>query len=106
MAEVLRSKASFLSSTSSRGEIERILLESLEIAQHQQARCWELRTACDLARLWARHGRIRKAHELLQSVYSQFTEGFDTADLRDAQKLLQKLEQNVHRKRRGSTLVA
>ena len=118
MAELLRTKASFLQSTSSRGEIELILLEGLEIARHQQARCWELRTACDLSRLWARHGRIRKAHELLQSAYSQFTEGFDTADLRDAQKLLQKLERNIHRKRskmatktigmrrRRSTLVA
>jgi predicted ATPase len=99
MPEVLRTKASFLLSMGGRGEIESILLESLEIARHQQARCWELRTACDLSRLWARHGRIRKAHELLQSAYSQFTEGFDTADLRDAQKLLQKLGRNIHRKR-------
>ena len=34
-----------------------------------------------------------------KSAYSQFTEGFDTADLRDAQKLLQKLGRNIHRKR-------
>src|SRR5262249_26559411 len=53
IAEVLRTKASFLLSTTSRAEIEPILVESLEIARHQQARCWELRTACDLSRFWA-----------------------------------------------------
>jgi predicted ATPase len=88
MAEVLRLKARILLSVG-RGknyhEIEAILLKRLEIAQRQQARCWELRASCDLARLCQHEGRKAKALKLLQSVYDQFTEGFDTPDLRDAQ---------------------
>jgi predicted ATPase/DNA-binding response OmpR family regulator/class 3 adenylate cyclase len=90
IAEVLRCKAHLLLSArrADDAEIESILLKSLEIARCQQARCWELRTSYDLSRLWQRRGQSKKALKLLQSVYDQFTEGFDTADLRDAQKLL------------------
>ncbi len=93
MAEVLRSKAQLLLSARRADDaaIEGILLKSLEIARRQQARCWELRTSCDLSRLWQRRGESTKALKLLQSVYDQFTEGFDTADWRDAQKLLRTL---------------
>jgi predicted ATPase len=94
MAEALRIEARILSSAGNgknRHEIEAILLNSLEIARRQQARCWQLRTSCDLARLWQRQGRSKKAVKLLQSVYDQFTEGFDTVDLRDAQALLRDL---------------
>ena len=58
----LRTKAPLLVSTGrgKQGEIETILLDSLEIAKHQQARCWELRTSCDLSRLWQSQGRNRK----------------------------------------------
>jgi predicted ATPase len=97
-AEALRIKARILSSAGNgknHHEIEAILLNSLEIAQRQQARCWQLRTSCDLARLWQRQGRNKKALKLLQSVYDQFTEGFDTADLRDAQTLLRNLRRNL-----------
>ena len=97
-AEALRIKARILSSAGSDKncrEIEVILLNSLEIARRQQARCWQLRTSCDLARLWQRQGRNKKALKLLQSVYDQFTEGFDTTDLRDAQALLRNLRRNL-----------
>ena len=101
LAEVLRIKARLLSTGHGKNcrKIEAILQDSLEIAQRQQARCWELRTSCDLARLWQRQGRNRKALKLLQSVYDQFTEGFDTADLRDAQALLRDLRGNLCWKR-------
>ena len=100
MAEVLRTKASILLSTgrTESDEIEAILLNSLEIARRQQALCWELRTSCDLARLWQGQGRNREALTLLQSVYDQFTEGFDAADLKDAKELLRCLKHKVRRK--------
>jgi predicted ATPase len=93
MAEVLGCKARLLLSArqANHAAIENVLLKSLEIARRQQARCWELRTSCDLSRLWQRRGQSKKALKLLQSVYNQFTEGFHTADLRDAQKLLRNL---------------
>jgi predicted ATPase len=97
MAEVLRSKAHLLLSARRADDaaIEGILLQSLEIARRQTARCWELRTSCDLSRLWQHRGQSKKALKLLQSVYNQFTEGFDTADLRDAQKLLRNLRREL-----------
>jgi predicted ATPase len=97
MAEVLRTRASILLSTgrAESDEIEAILLNSLEIARRQQARCWELRTSCDLARLWQGQGRNREALKLLLSVYDQFKEGFDAADLRNARALVRSLRREV-----------
>ena len=100
MAEMLRVKARLLQATgrAEADEIETILVNSLEIARRQRARCWELRTACDLARLWQSQGRERKALKLLQSVYDQFTEGFGTADLRDAGALIRSLRKSIRQK--------
>jgi predicted ATPase len=64
---------------------------ALEIARQQQAKSWELRAAVSLARLWAEQGRRAEARELLAPVYDWFTEGFDTADMRDAKALLDEL---------------
>jgi len=90
MAEVLRSKAALLShaGAAKRGEVEAILLASVDLARRQGARSWELRASCDLSRLRQRQGRDKDAYTLLQSVYDQFTEGFHTQDLHDARKLL------------------
>jgi len=101
MAEALRVKARLLQAErrAEAGEIETILVNSLEIARAQQARCWELRAACDLARLWQRQGRGREGLKLVQAIYEQFTEGFDTADLREAKALMQDLKRSVGRKR-------
>jgi predicted ATPase len=64
---------------------------AIDIAQQQQAKSWELRAATSLARLWAGQDRRREAHDLLEPVYGWFTEGFDTADLKDARALLDEL---------------
>ena len=64
---------------------------ALAAARHQSSRIFELRAACDLARLWADRGERRKAHDLLAPVYGWFTEGFGTADLKDAKALLGEL---------------
>ena len=50
-----------------------------------------VRAATSLARLWGEQGRRAEARELLAPVYRWFTEGFDTADLRDAKALLDEL---------------
>jgi predicted ATPase len=70
VAEALRTKAWILLATgrTKSSEIEAILLDSLEIARRQQARCWELRTSRDLAHLWRCQGRNREALKLLQAV--------------------------------------
>ena len=63
----------------------------LTIAQNQQAKSFELRAATSLARLWQQQGKRQEAHDLLAPVYHWFTEGFDTADLKDAKALLDEL---------------
>jgi predicted ATPase len=52
---------------------------------------WELRAATSLARLWRNQDRQSEAHDLLAPVYDWFTEGFETADLKDAKALLEEL---------------
>ena len=41
-----------------------------------------------LARLWQRQDKGAAARQVLAEVYGWFTEGFDTADLQEAQALL------------------
>ena len=57
---------------------------AIAIARAQQAKSWELRAATSLARLWRDHGKRQQARDLLAPVYGWFTEGFDTADLKEA----------------------
>jgi predicted ATPase len=68
--------------------------KALEIARQQHAKSWELRAATSLARLWQQQGKRQDASALLAPVYSWFTEGFDTADLREAKELLEELAAN------------
>ena len=91
VAEVLRIKAGLLQATA-RAEVnvvEKLLAKSLETGRRQHALSWQLRTACDLTRLWQSQGRGDQALTLLQSIYDQFTEGFGTADLIHAKALLE-----------------
>ncbi len=44
-----------------------------------------------LARLWQKQGKRKEAQQLLGEIYAWFTEGFDTADLREAASLLEEL---------------
>ncbi len=64
---------------------------SIEIARHQQAKSWELRTSTSLARLWQSQGKRKEALDLLKPVYNWFTEGFDAHDLKVARELLESL---------------
>jgi predicted ATPase len=64
---------------------------ALTVARHQKAKSWELRAAMSLARLRRDQGRPKEAYELLAPVYSWFTEGFDTRDLKEAKALLEDL---------------
>jgi predicted ATPase len=64
---------------------------ALAIARAQQAKSWELRAAMSMARLWCDQGKRGQARSLLAPVYGWFTEGFDTADLKEAKTLLDAL---------------
>ena len=64
---------------------------AIVVAREQGARLWELRAATSLARLWFGCGKRQEARDLLAPVYSWFTEGFDTRDLKEAKALLDAL---------------
>jgi predicted ATPase len=65
--------------------------EAVEVAQGQGAKSWELRATTSLARLLAKQGRRDEARAMLAEIYGWFTEGFDTADLKEAKALLDEL---------------
>jgi predicted ATPase len=65
--------------------------EAIEIAQRQQAKSWELRATMSLARLLRDNNRRDEARIMLPKIYSWFTEGLDTADLKDAKALVDEL---------------
>jgi predicted ATPase len=65
--------------------------QALAISRRQQAKSWELRAALSLSRLWQQQGKPDEAHALLAPIYGWFTEGFDTADLQEANALLEAL---------------
>ena len=67
------------------------LIKAIAIARRQDARHWELRAATSLARLWRDQGKRAEARDLLAPIYGWFTEGFDTADLKEAKTLLDEL---------------
>jgi predicted ATPase len=72
-------------------EAEQCFRTAIEIARRQSARWPELGASTSLARLLAKHGRRDEARAMLAEIYGWFTEGFDTADLKDAKALLDEL---------------
>jgi predicted ATPase len=92
-AEVYRIKGELLlqQTTPDTPQAETCFQKALNIASRQQAKSWELRAATSLARLWQSQDKRDEARQLLAEVYEWFTEGFDTADLKDAKALLGEL---------------
>ncbi len=80
-----------LLSDGNKSEAEACFKQAIEIARGQSAKFFELRAAVDFARLWQGQGKRAEARELLAPVYGWFTEGFDTADLKNAKALLDDL---------------
>lgn len=64
---------------------------AVDIAAAQSAKGAQLQAVNSLARLWREQGKPQQARELLAPVYSWFTEGFDTRDLKEAKALLDEL---------------
>jgi hypothetical protein len=69
-------------------DAEMCFTQSLDWSRRQGARSWQLRTAIDLAALWAARGQRDRARAILQPIFEQFVEGLDTADLKAAEHLL------------------
>ena len=72
-------------------QAEQSFRTAIRIAQSQSAKSSELRATMSLARMLAKQGRRDEARAMLAEIYNWFTEGFDTADLKDAKALLEEL---------------
>ena len=73
-------------------EAERCFRTAIEIARRQSARTSGIAATTSLARLLAKQGRRDEARAMLAEIYGWFTEGFDTADLKDARAVLDELD--------------
>jgi tetratricopeptide (TPR) repeat protein len=74
-----------------RGIAEKHYRKAIEVAQQSWFKWWELRATTSLARLLRDTNRRDEARAILADIYNWFTEGFDTADLKDAKALLEEL---------------
>jgi class 3 adenylate cyclase/predicted ATPase len=90
-AELHRLTGTVLLAENNLDEGQACLQQAIRIAQAQQAMSLELRAVTSLARLWGEQDRRAEARDLLAPVYGWFTEGFDTADLKEAKTLLEEL---------------
>jgi predicted ATPase len=94
MPELLRIKGELLLLQSTLGTTEAaddLFRRALDLAHRQGALAWELRAAIGLARLRREQGQRAGAGDLLGPIYDRFTEGFGTADLREAKRLIDAL---------------
>jgi predicted ATPase len=64
---------------------------AIEVARRRAGKSLELRATVSLARLLGKQGKRDEARTMLAEIYNWFTEGFDTADLKDAKALLDEL---------------
>jgi adenylate cyclase len=92
MAEILRMRGELLVVRDDLpDEAERCFRTAIELARTQKACWWELRATVSLSRLLAKQGKSEEARTMLADIYNWFTEGFKTADLKDAKALLEEL---------------
>ena len=90
-AEIYRLRGELGLLTGDEAEAEGWLLKALEDARRRRARSFELRTTMAIARLRMGQGRREEGRGLLAEIYGRFDEGFETADLIEARKLLAEL---------------
>ena len=87
----LKGEATLMRQFSAYSEAEACFRKAIELAQGESAKWWELRATVSLCRLLRDTNRVDEAHVMLAEIYNWFTEGFDTADLKDAKALLDEL---------------
>ena len=83
----LRGEVMLMRTDADRKGAERCFRKAIDIARSQSAKSWELRATTSLSRLLAKQGKRDEARTILADIYNWFTEGFNTADLKDAKAL-------------------
>jgi len=92
MPELLRIRGQILQQASSEREAEDCFVRSLELAGQQSALSWQLRTSVSFAQLLKQQRRLEEARGILRGSYQRFGEGFDTADLIEARRVMAELD--------------
>ena len=87
----LKGELSMMRGVSDKLAAEKWFRAAIEVARRQSAKLYELRATMSLARLLRDTGRRDEARAMIAEIYNWFTEGFDTADLKDAKALLEEL---------------
>ena len=90
-AEIYRLKGQLLLDSKKSSEAETFFRHAIDIACRQSAKSLELRAVTSLRRLLQKKGEKEEARQMLAETYGWFTEGFDTADLKEAKALLEEL---------------
>jgi predicted ATPase len=91
-AEIYRLKGELLRMRGApENEVENYFQRAIDISRRRLAKSWELRATVSLSRLWQSQGKREEARQILQEIYSWFTEGFTTPDLLEAKALLEDL---------------
>jgi predicted ATPase/class 3 adenylate cyclase len=88
---VLKGELLFTVSNGSDASAESWLQRGFDTAKGLDARMLQLRAATRLSHRWLAQGKAAEASQLLRAIYETFTEGFATADLREASDLLSSL---------------
>jgi predicted ATPase len=91
----LKGEAILMRDSLATAEAEACFRTAIEVAKGQSAKWWELRATVSLVRLLRDAGRRDEARAMLAEIYNWFTEGFDTADLKDAKALLEELSNSA-----------
>ncbi|MGH7841282.1 MAG: hypothetical protein ACREQT_07130, partial [Candidatus Binataceae bacterium] len=101
-AQILRLQGELLlrQSDSNAAQARNCFEQAIDLARKQSAKSFELRATASLARLLAQQGDRDKARAMLAEIYGWFTEGFETADLKEAKALLDQLSHAPARSRR------
>jgi predicted ATPase len=89
--ERVAGEALLLMSPTNAAEAEQCVRRAITIAAEQGAKSFELRATLSLARLLRDTNRSDEARAMLAEIYGWFTEGFETADLKDTKALLDEL---------------
>jgi predicted ATPase len=90
-AEVYRIKGELLLDSKGSSEAETCFRHAIDVSRRQSAKSLELRAVTSLSRLLQKQGNKEEARQILAEIYGWFSEGFDTADLKDARALLEEL---------------
>ncbi|MGD9347037.1 MAG: AAA family ATPase, partial [Candidatus Aminicenantes bacterium] len=76
----------------SEDEVTKLFDQALKVAKEQEAKSLELRAAMSKSRLLQKQGKKKEAYKFVDEIYSWFSEGFDTPDLKQAKALLEEIK--------------